>query len=271
MSERNLLVEERKIASGKIEIWTVNRPKVLNALSADVLKEIDEAGRQLEKKLGEDILHRRALVITGAGEKAFVAGADIAGMKTFSPTDAEAFARFAQRAFTRLEQLPIPTIAAVNGFALGGGMELSSACDIIVASKNAEFGQPEVFLGLIPGFGGNARFVDRLGVNKALELLYTGRRIKADEALRLGLIQSISPEGQSALDAAVALSEECTVKSAPLALAAMKRVVRSRTAVLFDDVQNLEAEAFRDIFTTKDAIEGVTAFTEKRKANFTGT
>lgn len=266
--ESVLLIEQKQIASGNVEIWTVNRPQVLNALNPDVLTAIDNAGKDLAARLERNPVAVRALIVTGAGEKAFVAGADIAGMKTFNASQGEMFGRLAQGAFTRLEKLPIPTIAAVGGFALGGGMELAMGCDVILASPKAEFGQPEAYLGLIPGFGGTARFAERLGIHKALELLYSGKRINAEEAMRLGLIQRITAE--PLMDAALALATELTIKSGPLALAAIKKVVRSQNDAHVAAIQDAEAKAFGRIFETADAKEGIAAFLEKRKAAFTG-
>lgn len=269
MSDSILLIEQKMIASGPIEVWTVNRPQVLNALNSELLQAIEDAGVKLEARLKKDgLMACRALIVTGAGEKAFVAGADIAQMKAFTGAQGEAFGRLAQSAFTRLEILPIPTIAAVNGFALGGGMELAMGCDVILASPKAEFGQPEAYLGLIPGFGGTARFADRLGVNKALELLYSGKRIKADEALRLGLIQRITE--QPLMEAAMAFAEELTVKSGPLSIAYIKKVVRGRNQAIINAVQDAEAKAFGKVFETADGKEGIAAFLEKRKAAFQG-
>lgn len=270
MSESVLLVEQRTIDSGPIEIWTVNRPKVLNALNSQVLQAIFDAGGALKRRLDQDLMSCRALIVRGAGEKAFVAGADIAELQGLNPAQAEAFGRLGQRAFTQLEFLPIPTIAAIHGFALGGGLELAMGCDMLVASPVSEFGQPEAYLGLLPGFGATARFADRVGTAKALELLYTGRRIKADEALRLGLIQEICSADKPVFDRALELAREMTIKSGPLALAAIKRVTRLRTEKMFAEIMDAEAKAFGQIFGSADKLEGTTAFLEKRKAAFKG-
>lgn len=265
-----LLVERREIASGRVEIWTLNRPAALNALNADLLKAVDDAGTKLLAELQKNPTAVRALILTGAGGKAFAAGADIVGMQSFDSAQAEAFGRLGQRAFTRIEELPIPTIAAIHGFALGGGLEIAMGCDVLLATPTSEFGQPESYLGLLPGFGATARFAERLGLHKALELLYSGRRIKADEAMSLGLIQRMAPADKPVLDTALALAEELTIKSGPLALAAIKAVARKLRTPETAQIQEAEAKAFGKIFATKDAQEGIKAFVEKRKAKFTG-
>ncbi|MBS1984219.1 MAG: enoyl-CoA hydratase/isomerase family protein [Bdellovibrionales bacterium] len=270
-----LKIEKVTIESGEVEVWTLNRPDVLNALNSDLLKAIDEAGKDLQKRLASNPLAVRALVLKGAGTKAFVAGADIAEMKNFGSAEAQKFSRLGQHAFGRLELLPIPTIAAINGFALGGGLELAMGCDVLVATSHSEFGQPEAYLGLLPGFGATARFVDRLGMNKALELLYSGRRIKAPEAMALGLIQKVVDEGtttgeEAALKMGLEMARDLTLKSGPLALAAIKRVCRTRRTPEFEAVCEAEAKAFGEIFETADKKEGVAAFLEKRKPAFQG-
>lgn len=270
MSEEILLVEEKQIESGPIQIWTINRPKVLNALNPDVLKAIDEAGKKLQAQLEKNLTSCRALMIMGAGDKAFVAGADIAGMQKMSPQEAEAFGRLAQTAFTRIERLPIPTVAVVQGFALGGGCEIAMSCDVIIAGSKARFGQPEAWLGLIPGFGGTARFVDRLGTGKALQYLYSGEQMPAPDALRYGLVQELCPENEDLMTFALGHVTRMTLKSGPVAIKMLKEVVRSRTNKLFDEIQDREAKAFHEIFRSADKDEGIAAFLEKRRANFTG-
>ena len=270
-SENVLLVERRTLKSGLVEIWTLNRPDKLNALNSTVLKRLDEEGLRLKSELAKDLMTVRALILTGSGAKAFVVGADISEMRDFSKAQAETFSRLGQQAFGRLEELPIPTVAALQGFTLGGGLELAMGCDVLVAPANAEFGQPESHLGLIPGFGATARFVDRLGPRKALELLYSGRRVKADEALRLGLIEHMVPDGMGTLDFALNLAEEMTLKAGPLAIAALKKIVHSKTHACYESTLDAEARAFGEIFITKDKQEGVGAFLEKRRPTFTGT
>jgi enoyl-CoA hydratase len=263
-----LLVETLQLGSFPVEVWTVNRPDKLNALNGDVLRRLDEEGARLEAELKKKITAKRALILRGAGEKAFVAGADIAEMQGFGRKEAEQFSRLGQRAFGRLELLPIPTLAAIQGFALGGGLELAMGCDMLVASSDAQVGQPEVFLGLIPGFGATARLAERVGLNKALELLYTGRRIPAAEALALGILQKVGAPGEKAFDLACKLAEECLAKSGPLALAEVKRVTRSVRDEAIHRTCELEAEAFGKVFESEDKREGVAAFLEKRKAVF---
>jgi enoyl-CoA hydratase len=277
-SEEVLLVERRELQAGPnaihVEIWTVNRPDKLNALNTRVLERLHEEGLRLKEELARDLLTCRALILKGAkgdsGGKAFVAGADIAEMKDFDSAKAEAFSRLGQEAFGRLEELPIPTVALIEGFALGGGLELAMACDMLVATPRSQFGQPEAQLGLIPGFGATARFVDRLGAAKALELLYSGSRIGAQEAFDRGLVNRLLPEEGDALEESLKFVVELTSKSGPKALALMKKIVQSHARSRLGPVLEAEARGFGEIFETLDKREGVTAFLEKRKALFRG-
>jgi enoyl-CoA hydratase len=241
-----------------VAVLTIDRPTALNALDADVLAGIELGLGQL----GE----ARALVLTGAGPKAFVAGADIAAMATLDHAAAADFARRGQAVFARLEALPIPVIAAVNGFALGGGCELALACDLILAAGNAVFGQPEVKLGVIPGFGGTQRLVRRVGEMRAKELIFTGRTVKAEEAVAIGLALRVA---DPVLDAAVALGHEIA-QMGPVAVRLAKQAIGAASDVALQQGLGLEADMFGLCFDTADQKEGMAAFLGKRRAVFTG-
>ena len=243
---------------GAVAIATINRPEALNALNAAVL---DGLGAALDG-LGD----ARVLILTGAGPKAFVAGADIAAMRDLDHAAAAGFARHGQAVLARLEALPIPVIAAVNGFALGGGCELAMACDLILAAPNAVFGQPEVRLGVIPGFGGTQRLVRRVGEMRAKELIFSGRTVKAEEAVSLGLALRIA---DPVVDAAVALGEEIA-RMGPVAVRLAKQAIMAASDVSLAQGLALEAEMFGVCFDTADQKEGMGAFLDKRKATFTG-
>ncbi len=256
----NFLLEER----GTTIIVRVNRPKALNALNSQVLREFSDLLDELNRR--KDI---RAVIVTGEGEKAFIAGADIAEMSGMSQVLAMEFARRGQAVTQKLELLNVPVIAAVNGYALGGGCEIALGCDFILASTTAVFGQPEVSLGLITGFGGAVRLAEFVGWPLARELIYTGRRVDAAEALRIGLVNRVV-EPARLLDEALALAEAIGANS-PLAVKKVKAVmnkVRSEASVAAK--LDLEARAFSTVFTTYDQREGTKAFLEKRKAQFKG-
>ncbi|MCA9689288.1 MAG: enoyl-CoA hydratase/isomerase family protein [Myxococcales bacterium] len=255
-SFEHLLVEDR----GPIRVVTVNRPKVLNALNVAVVEELARATASAQGVAG--------LVLTGAGEKAFVAGADIASMSEMSPEAARTFARKGHALGDQLASLPIPVIAAVNGFALGGGCELALACDFIYAGDNARFGQPEVALGVIPGFGGTQRLARRVGLSRALELCMSGAMIKADEALRIGLVNKVVPAAE-VVDAAVATAAEIA-KKGPLAVARVKEVLYRGADAPLQVANRLEVEAFAALFATADQREGMAAFLGKRPPAFRG-
>ncbi len=263
-----LRVETRDCASHHVEVWTLNRPLFLNALNMAVLKRVRSEADRLKDELRSSY-SKRGLILIGSGEKAFVAGADIAEMKDLDSAAAEKFSREGQEAFAALGEIPVPVIAAVRGFALGGGLELAMGCDLIVATAKSEFGQPEAHLGLIPGFGATARFTAKLGLSKSLELLYSGARIKAEEALRLGLIQRVT-ENEEILPFALEVMGEFIKKSSPGALAEIKRLCRLGQKKIIETVCEEEAKAFGRIFATADKKEGVAAFLEKRKAKFSG-
>lgn len=241
---------------------TINRPEKLNALNKNVFTDLDNALNNIEKD--PEI---RSAIITGAGSKAFVAGADISEFSDFTREQAMVMAQRGQDIFLRIERCNKPIIAAVNGFALGGGCELSMACHFRVASENAKFGQPEVNLGLIPGYGGTQRLVQLIGKGRALELLMSGNMIDAHEAKQLGLVNHVTSADNLLEQAKLILS--VINSKAPLAVAAC---IKTANAV-YDETTNgfeLEIREFGNCFATEDMKEGTAAFLEKRKANFTG-
>ena len=253
----NILLEKK----GLIAVATINRPKALNALNSEVLTDLDELVSAV--KADADI---RALVITGSGEKAFVAGADIGEMSTLTKEGGEAFGKHGNNVFRAIETLPIPTIAAVNGFALGGGCELALSCDIILASEKAKFGQPEVGLGITPGFSGTQRLPRRVGVAKAKELIFSGKMIKADEAEKIGLVNAVyAPE--ALMDGALEMAKTFT-KNAPIAVKYAKACIDRGMQMDIDDGIAVENELFAMCFATADQKEGMGAFLEKRPAAF---
>jgi enoyl-CoA hydratase len=258
MSYQNLLVE-----GGPIAVVTVNRPQVLNALDDTTLRELTDAFIALS---GDAAV--RCVILTGAGEKAFVAGADIAAMAGLGPDEGRAFAERGHRLGAVMESGRAPVIAAVNGFALGGGLELALACDFALCSSNAKLGRPEVGLGVIPGFGGTQRLARRIGPGGARELVYTGNVIGAEEALRLGLVNAVT-EPAALLPAARTLAEKIASR-APLAVAAAKRALREGADLPLGQALALEAELFGALFATTDQKEGMRAFLEKRPAKFEG-
>jgi len=259
MGYENILFE----AADGVGVLTFNRPKALNALTTNTLEEVKEVVESIA--LAREI---RVLVLTGAGDKAFVAGADITGFQTLNPLQARHFAELGQEVFFKLEHLPQPVIACVNGFALGGGCEIAMACDFIYASEKARFGQPEVNLGLIPGFGGTQRLARMVGRAKAKELCMTGEAIDAQQARELGLVAKVFPAEQlleETLKAAKLLAGK-----APGVLRSIKQVINRGLDVDLKTGCAIEAEAFGLCFASQDAQEGVSAFLEKRKPNFKG-
>ncbi len=247
---------------GTTALLTLNRPEALNALDRATLGAL----RRSLAVVREDA-SVRALVLTGEG-RAFAAGADIAEMRGLSPAGAEAFSRLGHAAFADLEALPIPTIAAVNGFALGGGCELALACDWIYASEKARFGQPEVALGLIPGFGGTSRLVRRVGVAWAKELVLTGEPLQAAEALRIGLVNRVCAPDE--LLAAALASAESAARKGPLAVTLAKQVIQQGQDADIRTAHALEQNAFGLVFATEDHAEGMDAFLGKRDPKFSG-
>src|ERR1051326_2050404 len=246
-----------------ILIITIDRPKVLNALNAQTVGEIGDAFHAA--RFDDSV---KAVILTGAGEKAFVAGADINELAQCNALTGKTTAEKGQRIFLAIERFPKPVIAAVNGFALGGGCELALACHIRIASENAKLGLPEVTLGIIPGYGGTQRMARLLGKGKALELILTGDRIKADEAARIGLVNRVVP-----LEQLLPTCEELAKKiasRAPLAVKAAIEAVVVGSEMPSDAGQLLEATLFGLLCATDDTKEGMRAFLEKRAANFTG-
>jgi enoyl-CoA hydratase len=246
-----------------VAIVAVNRPKALNALNSLTLTELLQAATEVE--LDPAV---RVVILTGAGEKAFVAGADIAEMSELSPREALHFAQAGGAIGEAIEASDKPWIAAVNGFALGGGCELALSCDFIYAAKTAKLGQPEVNLGVIPGFGGTQRLLRRVGIAKARELVFTGDVITAEEALRIGLVDAVVEPGE--LLAKARATADKMLQKGPLALAAAKRVMREGQSIGVEPALSLEQHAFASLFATADQREGMKAFLEKRTAKFEG-
>lgn len=246
---------------GRVAVITIERPEALNALNADLLYELGVAFELAEADLGV-----RALVITGSG-RAFVAGADIANLQRLSDTFSGREAALAgQDVMNTLASLPIPTVAAINGFALGGGLELALAADLRVASRGAKLGLPEVGLGLIPGYGGTQRLPRLIGQGRAFDLIFTGRHVDAEEALALGLVNRVVDD---ALEGALELAQ-LTVKNAPIALGLAKEAVVRGLDMTINQGLEVEADLFGMAASTEDATEGTTAFLEKRAAEFKG-
>ena len=258
MSDPILRREQR----GAVALLTLDRPKSLNALDRALLEAL---GEEIARVAADESV--RALVLTGAG-RAFAAGADIAQMRGLSPVEGEAFSRLGHDVTGALEDLAVPTIAAVNGFALGGGCEVALACDWIYASTKARFGQPEVSLGLVPGFGGTTRMLRRVGIAWAKQLVLSGESIKADEALRIGLANRLF-EPDELVDAAVAAGEAIAAKG-PLAVAAAKRAMQQGQDADVRTAHVLEQQAFGLSLATADGAEGMDAFLEKRDPKFEG-
>jgi enoyl-CoA hydratase len=256
----NLLIDRQP----PVAIVTINRPRVLNALSFATLNELDRALQTLGA--GSDI---RAIVLTGSGGKSFVSGADISELQGLeSAEQACEQARHAHEIIGRIQRMAQPVIAAVNGYALGGGCELAMACDIIIAAENAQFGQPEVNLGIIPGYGGTQRLPRLVGRAKALELILTGERIRADEALRIGLVNKVVPQ-EELLDAAIAMGKTIAEKG-PIAVALAKRAVYEGLEVGLTTGNKIETAYFGLAAGTEDRKEGTSAFLEKRKPEWRG-
>lgn len=257
MSYENLIFENQD----GIGIITINRPQALNALNADTMAELDALVDAIAKDPSVKVV-----IITGAGDKAFVAGADIAYMQPLSAAEGRAWGKAGQAVFDKIENLPQPVIAAVNGFALGGGNELAMACDIRIASEKAKFGQPEVTLGITPGFGGTQRLPRLVGKGRAKELLYTGDMIDAAEAYRIGLVNKVvAPE--ELMDAAKALARKIMSRS-PVAVAMCKAAVNEGIDADLQTGVAYEAEVFGLCFATGDQKEGMAAFLEKRAPQF---
>lgn len=244
---------------GQIGIITINRPKALNALNSAVLDELDKTLDAVDQEA------IRCLILTGAGEKSFVAGADIGEMSTLTKAEGEAFGKKGNDVFRKIETFPIPVIAAVNGFALGGGCEISMSCDIRICSENAVFGQPEAGLGITPGFGGTQRLARIVGTGKAKEMIYGARNIKAEEAYRIGLVNNVYP-AEELMPAAKKLASTIA-RNAPIAVRNCKRAINEGIQVDMDQAIVIEEKLFGSCFETCDQKEGMNAFLEKRKVD----
>lgn len=243
---------------GQVGLITINRPEALNALNRAVLEELNEVLDAV------DLVTIRCLVITGAGEKAFAAGADVAEMCCMNESEARIFSETGNALFRKIEIFPVPIIAAVNGYALGGGNELALSCDIRICSENAVFGQPEAGLGITPGFGGTQRLARVIGsISKAKEILYTCRNIKADEAKEIGLVNAVYPSG-SLMDEARKMASRIA-SQAPIAIRNIKKAVNEGLDMPIDEAIQHEIRLFSACFATEDQKEGMQAFLEKRK------
>ena len=256
MALENVIVERE----GEIAVVTVNRPKSLNALNSQTLRELAQAVRESA--------NARALILTGAGERAFVAGADISEMAPMTPWAAREFSELGHVLTALLEDIPAATIAAVNGYALGGGLELAVACDMIFASENAKLGLPEVSLGVTPGFGGTQRLVRLVGKLKAKEMIFTGDMVDAKAALEIGLVNAVLARDQL-LEHCKGVARKIATKG-PLAVARAKRLVERGYDMGLRAANRQEAESFALLFDTEDRREGMRAFLEKRQPKFGG-
>jgi enoyl-CoA hydratase len=257
MTYQNILTEVRE----RVGIITINRPKALNALNLDTVNELHRAVMEFDGN--KDI---RVMIITGSGDKAFVAGADITGFPKMSKADADSFAKAGHDMMSSIESAGKPVIAAVNGFALGGGTELALACDFIYAADTAVFGLPEVSLGIFPGFGGTQRLNKYVGLGMAREMIFTGRKVKADEALRIGLANKVVPPAELMNEAMKAAAS--IIANSPMALASVKSVVNSGATLPLSEGLAIERNHFSECFGTSDMKEGVAAFLEKRRPQF---
>jgi len=259
MAYENLHVD----VSDRIATITINRPKSLNALNMATMQELSAALEEIAR--GRDV---GVVLLTGAGEKAFVAGADISEMREFTPLQVLEFSRFGHGVLGKIERLPQPVIGVINGFALGGGCELAMACDILLAADTARFGQPEVNLGIIPGYGGTQRLPRLVGRNIAKEIVLTGEMISAQRAYEIGLVNRVVPQA-GLMEAAREMARKILEK-APVALRIAKSVMNRGIDLDLESACALEANAFAVMFSTRDGAEGMSAFLEKRKPGFQG-
>lgn len=257
MELKNIILEKEE----HLAIITINRPKALNALNSETLKDLNTVLEDLENDS-----NIYCVILTGSGEKSFVAGADISEMKDLSEEEGKEFGLLGNKVFRRLEKLDKPVIAAISGFALGGGCELAMACDIRIASEKAKFAQPETGLGITPGFGGTQRLSRLVGEGKAKELIYTCSMIKADEALRIGLVNKVV-ELENLMDEAKKMAKSI-MANAPIAVKLCKDAINKGLQVDIDSAIEIEAIDFGKCFSTEDQKEGMNAFIERRDKNF---
>ena len=257
MSFNNILLKKEE----GIGFITINRPQYLNALDKTTVEELAEV---IELAAADDEI--KVIILTGAGDKAFVAGGDIAFMQEMTPVEARGFARFGQAVLRKLESMPKPVIAAINGFCLGGGCELAMACDFSIASTKAKFGQPEVGLGVTPGFGGTQRLPRLIGLGRARQLLYTGDTIDAEEALRIGLVNEVVPDGDL-MNYVINIARRIIAKG-QMAVRFSKAAINNGTQTDIDRAMTIEVDIFALCFSTEDQKEGMNAFIEKRKPQF---
>ena len=242
---------------GAVAVVTIDRPKALNALNPEVLADLKAAFEGIDQNTV------RCVVLTGAGDKSFVAGADIGSMSTMTKAEGEAFGKMGNDIFLMIENFPLPVIAAVNGFALGGGNELAMSCDIRICSSNADMGQPEVGLGITPGFGGTQRLARLVGMGMAKQMVYSALNIKADEALRIGLVNAVYPQAEL-MDNAMKLASKIA-KNAPIAVRNCKKAMNEGISLPMDKAVEVEEKLFGDCFETHDQVEGMQCFLSKEK------
>lgn len=259
MDYQNVILERQD----PIVILKINRPKALNALNSATLQELSQAFAEIAQD--ETV---RVVILTGSGEKAFVAGADIAEMRELNPLQGRRFSQLGQSVMNQIENLPQPVLAVVNGFALGGGTELAMACDLRLASEKAKFGQPEVTLGLLAGFGGTQRLPRLVGSGRASEILFTGEMLDAQEAYRIGLVNRVYPQ-EELMEQALAMAQKIASR-APIGVQLTKSAIHKGQNIDLISGQAYEAEVFGQVFSTQDQKEGCSAFLEKRKADFLG-
>jgi enoyl-CoA hydratase len=259
MPYENLILEK----VGQIATLTINRPKVLNALDMQTLKELERAAHDVA-----DDCAIRAVIVTGAGDKAFVAGADIAALSVMTSREALAFADYGHAVLNLFDRMPKPVVAAVNGFALGGGCELALACDFIYAAETAQIGLPEVTLGIIPGFGGTQRLARRVGTGMAREMIFTGARLSAQRAKEIGLVNEVVPKEELLERVRQVCQTIC--QRGPVAIAQAKRAIRLGADISLNVASELERQTFAALFATEDVREGTKAFLEKRPPQFMG-
>jgi len=260
MSFKHILLEQKEPG---IYLLTINRLQALNALNSETLTEIGAALSEIGKEAAA-----RVLLVTGAGDRAFVAGADVRVMRDFTPLEAQALSEQALRVFRKLEALSVPAIALVNGYCLGGGCEFALSCDFILAAENAVFGQPEVNLGIMAGWGGTQRLTRLIGRGRAMELLVSGRQVRADEAMQIGLANHVYPKDEL-LEQGLALARTIAAKG-PLAVRLTKRAVQRGQDLDLENACILESQLFALCFSSADQKEGMAAFVEKRPARFQG-